>query len=81
MHLSESDRGIPGRGTVDWNQVFAALRAVDFQGDLVLESFVALHPDIAKATSLWRDVAPDSTTLVREGLAFLKQKAKEYMLF
>src|SRR5690606_527678 len=67
LHLSESHRGVPGTGTVLWDDVFRALKAIEFQGDLVMESFVAVHPDIARATCLWRDVAPSSEVLVRDG--------------
>ena len=75
IHLSESHRGTPGSGTVDWDNTFRALAAIDYQGALVLESFVALHPDIARATCMWRDVVGNPATLVRDGLAFLHEKA------
>ncbi|MEM0905905.1 MAG: sugar phosphate isomerase/epimerase, partial [Pseudomonadota bacterium] len=38
IHLSESDRGVPGAGTCDWNEVFATLSAVGFDGGLAMES-------------------------------------------
>lgn len=80
IHLSESDRGTPGTGNVHWDEVFAGLADIDYAGDLVMESFVAVNPDIARATCLWRRVAPDSDTLVREGLAFLREKARAFGL-
>ncbi len=57
LHISESDRGVPGTGTIDWNDVFRALAETDFKGDLVIESFVTLPPDIAAALCVWRSVA------------------------
>jgi D-psicose/D-tagatose/L-ribulose 3-epimerase len=75
IHLSESDRGTPGTGNVHWNEVFAGLAEIGYEGDLVMESFVALNPDIARATCIWRPVAPDSQKLVEEGLAFLREGA------
>lgn len=80
IHLSESDRGTPGTGNVHWDAVFAGLREIGFSGDLVMESFVALNPDIARATCIWRDVVGDPQALVQEGLAFLRGKASEYGL-
>jgi len=80
IHLSESDRGTPGSGNVHWDEVFGGLEAIGFGGDLVMESFVALNPDIARATCMWRDVVGDPKALVRDGLAFLRGKAKEYRL-
>lgn len=32
IHLSESDRGVPGKGTVDWEEIYAALAAIRFDG-------------------------------------------------
>jgi D-psicose/D-tagatose/L-ribulose 3-epimerase len=75
IHLSESDRGTPGTGNVHWDEVFAGLAEIGYEGDLVMESFVALNPDIARATCIWRPVAPDSQKLVEEGLAFLREGA------
>ncbi|GAC1519485.1 MAG: sugar phosphate isomerase/epimerase [Chloroflexota bacterium] len=78
IHLSESDRGIPGTGNVHWNDVFRGLRAVRYEGRLVMESFAAVNEDIIGATALWRDVVGDPDRLVTEGLAFLRDKAVEH---
>ncbi len=80
IHLSESDRGTPGSGNVRWDDVFAGLAEIGYQGDLVMESFVALNPDIARATCIWRPVAPDPQALVSTGLAFLRGHAERYGL-
>ncbi len=80
IHLSESHRGTPGQGTVDWNEVFSALSEIHFEGALVMESFVKLNPDIQRATCMWRDIVKDPQRLVTDGLAFLRGKAKEYNL-
>jgi D-psicose/D-tagatose/L-ribulose 3-epimerase len=77
VHLSESDRGTPGTGNVHWDDVFSALADIGYDHDLVMESFVAVNPDIARATCMWRQVAPSSTELVREGLQFLRMKARD----
>ncbi len=80
IHLSESHRGTPGHGTVDWDDVFGGLSDIGFTGALVMESFVKLNPDIARATCMWRDIVKDPEALVRDGIAFLTRKAKEYGL-
>lgn len=76
IHLSESDRGTPGSGNVHWDEVFGGLAAIGYSGDMVMESFVAPNPDIARATCMWRPVVQDPAQLVREGLAFLREKAR-----
>jgi D-psicose/D-tagatose/L-ribulose 3-epimerase len=80
VHLSESDRGTPGRGNVDWDGVFEGLAAIDYRGDLVMESFVALNADIAKATCMWRNVVEDPDRLVTDGLGFLRTLARRHGL-
>ena len=80
IHLSESDRGVPGTGNVDWESVFAGLAAIGFDGDMVLESFMVIHPDIARALSVWRPVAPSSEVLVEEGFGFLRDRAAAHGL-
>jgi D-psicose/D-tagatose/L-ribulose 3-epimerase len=79
IHLSESDRGTPGTGTVDWDGVFRGLARIEFEGDMVLESFVHLHPDIARALAVWHPVAAGgSSEVIGQGLAFLRAKARHY---
>ena len=77
VHLSESNRGIPGRGSIDWAAVFRGLKAVGYDGDLVLESFLMMHPDIARALAVWRPVAESPEAVVDEGLPFIRQHMRE----
>ena len=46
VHLSESDRGVPGTGTIDWDDAFAGLARAGFDGDMVVESFVSVPPEL-----------------------------------
>src|ERR687890_867096 len=78
IHLSESDRGTPGTGNVHWDDVFRGLKAMEYDGRLVMESFAAINEDLAGATALWRDVVGDPETLIRDGLSFLRGKAAEH---
>src|ERR687896_2063906 len=78
IHLSESDRGTPGTGNVRWDEVFRGLKAIDYDGYLVMESFAAINEDLAGATALWRDVVGDPEALIRDGLGFLRGKAAEH---
>lgn len=80
IHLSESHRGTPGTGTVDWDDVFQGLKDINFPGALVMESFVKLNPDIARATCMWRDIVKDPEKLVLDGTKFLRSKAEQFGL-
>jgi D-psicose/D-tagatose/L-ribulose 3-epimerase len=80
IHLSESDRGVPGTGTVDWEAVFAALAETNFDGDMVIESFVTLPLEIARALSVWRPVAASAEQVLRDGVPFLRDLARRHGL-
>ncbi len=80
IHLSESDRGIPGTGTCDWDAILATLAAVNFTGGMAMESFVNLPPEIGSALSVWRPVARNDTEVMAQGLPFLRNKARQYGL-
>ncbi len=80
IHLSESDRGTPGMGTCDWDEIFATLAAVQFSGGLAMESFINMPPEIAHGLSVWRPVANNHREVMDQGLPFLRNKAKQYRL-
>jgi D-psicose/D-tagatose/L-ribulose 3-epimerase len=76
VHLSESDRGVPGSGNVDWEDIFKTLKQIGFDGDLVIESFIALPPEIASALCVWRPVAKSADEVLRQGVPYLKSLAR-----
>ena len=80
IHLSESDRGTPGAGTCDWDEIFAALAAIGFEGGLAMESFINMPPEIAYGLSVWRPVATGEAEVMGNGLPFLRNKARQYRL-
>ena len=80
IHLSESDRGIPGTVTINWNDVFRTWTDIGFKSRLVVESFVILPAEIAAAPSVWRPVVRDRHEILEEGLPFLKALAKVHGL-
>ena len=80
IHMSESDRGVPGAGTCDWNEIFVALAAIKFTGGMAMESFITLPPQIASALSVWRPVADSADQVLAEGLPFLRNMARQYRL-
>jgi D-psicose/D-tagatose/L-ribulose 3-epimerase len=80
VHMSESDRGVPGTGTVDWNDIYRTLADIGFTGKLVIECFVTLPPEIAAALSVWRPVARNRQDVLEKGVPFLKGLAKVHGL-
>lgn len=74
VHTCESDRGIPGTGQVHWTELLAALKEVEYEGWMVIESFGSRIPEIAAAACIWRDLAPSADAIASEGLQFLKRR-------
>jgi D-psicose/D-tagatose/L-ribulose 3-epimerase len=75
VHACENDRGTPGTGHIDWAGVFGALRSIGYDRWLVIESFNGNIPELAKATAIWRDLAPSLDDIAFQGTAFLKRMA------
>lgn len=76
VHLSEANRGVPGRGTLDWDAAMAGLKAVGYDGAMTLESFVHLAPEIAAGLAVWRPVAERPLDVIEVGLPFLAERAR-----
>lgn len=72
LHITESHRGMPGEGTVNWNQLFAALKEIDFKGNLVLENFSSSVPGMQQMVSLWQKSPHDADALAKGSLDFMK---------
>ncbi len=77
LHVSENDRGIPGRGQIDFDDVFGAVRRSGFDGWVVVEAFGSAVPELAAATRVWRPLFPDVETLFRESAAFVRRAWSE----
>ncbi|MCG8511531.1 MAG: sugar phosphate isomerase/epimerase [Rhodospirillales bacterium] len=80
IHLSESDRGVPGLGTVAWDEVFTALAAIGYEGGMAMESFINLPPEVGSGLSVWRPVTEEEQDVLGFGLPFLKKKAQQFGL-
>ena len=76
VHLSESNRGAPGAGTIDWAEVFETLVAVGFDAITTLESMNHVHPAIASALAIWHPVAANPDDVIDTGLPFLHRAAE-----
>lgn len=80
IHLSESDRGTPGEGTCDWDEIFSTLAAIGYKGGLAMESFINMPPEVGYGLAVWRPVADSHDEVMSRGLPFLRNKARQYRL-
>jgi D-psicose/D-tagatose/L-ribulose 3-epimerase len=75
FHACENDRGTPGNGHIEWNEVFAALRDVEYDQWLTIESFGFALGDLSAAAAIWRDIEPaGSESIAFDGVRFLRSR-------
>jgi D-psicose/D-tagatose/L-ribulose 3-epimerase len=73
VHVSENDRGTPGRGHVDFAATFQALRATGYDGWLTIEAFGQALPDLAAATKVWRPLFASPEEVYTMGLVTMRE--------
>jgi D-psicose/D-tagatose/L-ribulose 3-epimerase len=74
VHLSENDRGTPGKGHVPWGPTLHALKHGGYDGWFVIEAFGRALPAVAAATRVWRDFFPAREEVYRFGHDFLREQ-------
>ncbi len=73
FHACGCDRGTPGGDHIDWKSIVAALKAVRYQGDVVIESFTSDVKVIARAAAIWRKIEPTREEIASKGVKFLRK--------
>jgi D-psicose/D-tagatose/L-ribulose 3-epimerase len=76
FHACGSDRGTPGNDHIGWDCIAKALKAVKYNGDVVIESFTQDVKVIARAAAIWRQIEPSCEEIAVKGLKFLKKALK-----
>lgn len=71
VHISENDRGVPGTGSVAWDDTFAALRDIGYDNWLTVEAFGNTLPNLAAATKIWRKLFDSEEGLAADAYTFL----------
>ncbi len=78
FHTGENNRTAPGRGHLDWDEIFSALAEVNYKGRIVSEPFVMLGGEVGRDIKVWRNLVDDPT---EEGIdkeaAYLLQFEKD----
>ncbi|MGB9142821.1 MAG: sugar phosphate isomerase/epimerase family protein [Aestuariivirga sp.] len=72
VHISENDRGTPGKGHVPWAATYKALRAAKYDGWITIEAFGRALPALAAATRVWRDFFPTRESVYLDGIRQMK---------
>ncbi len=72
IHVSENDRSTPGTGQVAWEETFAGIAEIGYDGWVVIEAFGDALPELAGATKIWRRMFESEEQLARDGAAFVR---------
>jgi D-psicose/D-tagatose/L-ribulose 3-epimerase len=78
VHISENDRGTPGKGHIPWDEVFSSLSRAKYDGWLTIEGFTRNDPNFANAINVWREFAKP-WDMAEQGFDFIKMMVNKHM--
>jgi D-psicose/D-tagatose/L-ribulose 3-epimerase len=73
IHISNNDRGVPGRGHINFDELFRVIKASGYNGWLTIEAFGRALPDLVEPTRVWRDFFQSPDEVVTEGYRLIKE--------
>ncbi|MEX0771762.1 MAG: sugar phosphate isomerase/epimerase family protein [Balneolales bacterium] len=79
VHISESDRGTPGEGQALWDEAFATLAEIEYDGWLTIEAFTRNDPDFANSINVWREYS-QPWDVAEKGFSFIKEMCNKHGL-
>jgi len=59
LHIGENNRMPPGFGHIPWTEISAALRKVNYHGDVVMEPFLMPGGQVGRDIKVFRDLSAD----------------------
>lgn len=76
VHISENDRGTPGRGHAPLRETIRQFLSLGYKGWFTIEAFGRALPSVAAATRCWRDFFSSPEEVYTEGIALIRGAAK-----
>ncbi len=73
IHVANNDRGVPGRGHIDFPAIFRSIKSSGYNGWLTIEAFGRTLPELVEPTRVWRDFFKDPDDVVTEGYKFVRE--------
>ena len=72
VHVSNNDRGVPGRGHIDFRTIFRAIKLSGYDGWLTIEAFGRALPELVEPTRVWRDFFPSTNEVYSDGFKLIR---------
>lgn len=80
FHTGENNRTAPGRGHLDWAEIFGALKEIGYQGRIISEPFPTMGGEVGRDIKVWRDLIADSSEAALDAeAAYLLAFEKKWM--
>ncbi len=75
FHLGENNRKPPGYGHIPWVRIGETLRAMNYNGSIVMEPFLLPGGEVGRDIKVWRDLMPgvDLDVEAKKALAFVRK--------
>lgn len=61
FHTGENNRTAPGRGHLNWDEIFGALAEIGYKGPIVSEPFVMMGGEVGRDIHVFRDLVENPT--------------------
>lgn len=68
VHISESNRGTPGKGQVHWEKTYKAFKKVKYKGWMTIEAFARSNNELAGEVFVWRNLSTSPEETSKAGL-------------
>jgi len=73
VHISASNRGTPGKGSIPWQKTFNALKTGGYDNWMTIEAFGTSMPDeLAATTKVWRKLSASAEEVYEFGYETIK---------
>jgi len=72
FHCAASNRKLPGKGHIDWGQIFDALDDIHYNRGIVIETFPNPAAETGRTINVWRPLVEDFDAEAVESLTFLR---------
>ena len=73
VHFSESHRGTLGGGLLDWTGTVGALKAIGYDGWLMVEAFSTDVTELAQKAKVWRNTFTSRDQVARDAIGFVRR--------
>ena len=79
FHTGDNNRRCPGRGHIDFDEVFQALAEVGYKERIVSEPFVMMGGEVGRDIKVWRNLEKISEEFLDQEADYLLNYEKEML--